>query len=234
MPYVAAMTRVHSETNDNVMTITMDDGRANALAPEMQRELNDALDAAEAAGAGVVLAGRAGRFSGGFDLGVLTAGGPDALGMLRGGFELSERLLSFPTPIVIACTGHAVAMGSFLLLSGDYRVGAAGAFTIRANEVAIGMTMPHAALALIRGRLTPAHADRAAILSEAYTPEGAVEAGFLDRIVALDEVVATAQSVAASFMTLDAAAHARTKVRARAETLQHIRDGIDAEFSPRT
>jgi enoyl-CoA hydratase len=228
------MTRVRSETSDNVATITMDDGKANALAPEMQREVNAALDAAEAAGAGVVLAGRSGRFSGGFDLGVLTAGGPDALGMLRGGFELAERLLSFPAPVVIACTGHAVAMGSFLLLSGDYRVGAAGAFTIRANEVAIGLTMPDAALAIMRGRLTPAHVNRAAVLAEAYTPEGAVDAGFLDRIVPLDEVVATAQSIAASLMALDVAAHARTKLRARTETLQGIRDGIDAEFSLRT
>ena len=219
---------------DNVITITMDDGKANALGPDMQRELADALDAAEAARAGVVLAGRAGRFSGGFDLGVIAGGGADAAAMIRGGFELSARLLSFATPVVIACTGHAVAMGSFLLLSGDYRVGAAGPFKIQANEVAIGMTMPHAALALVRGRLAPAHADRAAITSEAYTPETAVDAGFLDRLVQPDDVVATAQSVAASFMPLDAAAHAATKLRARADTLQAIRDGIAAEFPDRS
>ncbi|HUN31199.1 MAG TPA: enoyl-CoA hydratase-related protein [Trebonia sp.] len=94
----------------------------------------------------VLIEGRDGVFSAGFDLPVLRNGGPDALTMLRSGFELAARLLEFPQPVVIACTGHAVAMGVFLLLCGDYRVGATGPFKITANEVAIGLTMPRAAV----------------------------------------------------------------------------------------
>jgi enoyl-CoA hydratase len=224
------MTRVSCSVDGAVVTIAMDDGKANALGPEMQRELHAALDRAERDGLGVVLAGREGRFSGGFDLAVVRAGGVEAVDMFRGGFELAARMLSFPTPVVIACTGHAMAMGAFLLLTGDHRVGADGAFKIAANEVAIGLTMPYSGLAIIRGRLTPADFDRAVATAAVYAPDAAVRAGFLDELVAPDRVVTTAQAIAASLMTLDMPAHAASKLRARAATLDAIRAGIEAEF----
>lgn len=216
---------------DRVATIIMDDGKANALSPAMLTALDEAFDAAEKSDAmAVVLAGRPGRFSGGFDLAVLGAGGPEAEGMLRSGFELAERLLSFPRPVVIACTGHAVAMGSFLMCAGDYRVGAAGAFKLQANEVAIGLTMPYSAVAILRYRLTPAAFDRAVGLAEVFAPVDAVSAGWLDEIVEPDAVVRTAQSVAAAFAGLDPTAHAGSKLRARAAVLAEVRRGIATEF----
>ena len=222
---------VHITTADDVATLTMDDGKANALSPAMFAALNDAFDRVEKSDvAAVVLAGRPGRFSGGFDLHVLRAGGPDAVGMLRSGFELAERLLGFPRPVVMACTGHAVAMGAFLMCSGDYRVGAAGDFKLQANEVAIGLTMPDPAAAILRYRLTPAAFDRAVGLSERFSPVTAVADGWLDLVVAPDEVVDTAQRVAASFAGLDATAHANSKRVARAVLLAEVRSGIESEF----
>jgi len=176
-------TLVSYQLEGSIATITMDDGKVNALSVQMLTELGAALDRATADRAVVVLTGRDGLFSAGFDLAVLRGGGSDASGMLRAGFELAERLLSFPTPVLIACTGHAVAMGVFLLLSGDYRVGAAGPYKITANEVAIGLTMPRAAVEICRQRLTPAHFNRAVVLAEVFSPDDAVAAGFLDRVV---------------------------------------------------
>jgi enoyl-CoA hydratase len=226
------MSPIDYATRQGVAVVTMDDGKANALSPAMLAALGAAFDRAETdAPTAVVLAGRPGRFSGGFDLGVLGAGGPEAEGMLRDGFELAERLLGFPCPVVIACTGHAVAMGSFLLCAGDYRVGASGDFRVQANEVAIGLTMPHSAVAILRHRLAPSAFDRAVVLAEAFTPANAVEAGFLDRVVDPSEVVATARSVAASFTALDPAAHRGTKARVRATLLADVRAGIDAEYA---
>ena len=102
-----------------VAIVTMDDGKVNALSPAMLRELNAALDRAAEDRAVVLLTGRPGVFSAGFDLNVLRGGGPDAAEMVRAGFETAYRVLSFPLPVVMACTGHAVAMGLFLLESGD-------------------------------------------------------------------------------------------------------------------
>jgi enoyl-CoA hydratase len=221
--------------NDGVHTITLDDGKANALSPINQAAINAALDDAESDGAAIVLAGRPGLLSGGFDLKVLQAGGVDAVNMLRGGFQLSHRLLSFPRPVVIACTGHAVAMGCFLLLSCDTSVAAAGAFRLVANEVAIGMTMPNPALALLRNRLTPAAYQRSAILAEPFSPDAALAAGFVDHVVEPDLVLSTAQSVAAALATgLNADAHLATKLRTRKDLLEALLAGIESDFPVRS
>jgi enoyl-CoA hydratase len=225
------MTLLSYTVEGAVATISMDDGKANALSPAMLGELGAAFDRAESDSPGaVVLAGRPGRFSGGFDLRVLGAGGAEAGRMLRDGFELAERLVGFPRPIVMACPGHAVAMGLFLLCAGDYRIGATGDFKLQANEVAIGLPMPYPALELLRYRMTPASLDRAVGLAEVFTPPEAVEVGLLDRLVHPDAVVPVAQEVAASFLTLDASAHAASKRRARATLLADIRAGIETEF----
>lgn len=225
------MTPIEYARRDAVAVITMDDGKVNALGPPMLVALGAAFDRAERDDArAVVLAGRPGRFSAGFDLRVLNAGGPDAEGMLRSGFRLAERLLRFPQPVVIACTGHALAMGAFLLCSGDHRVGAAGDFAIQANEVAIGLTMPLAGLAILRHRLTPSAFDRAVGLAERFTPETAAPAGFLDEVVAADVVVARACELAGSLTRLDPVAHVGTKLRARANVLADIAAGIVDEL----
>jgi enoyl-CoA hydratase len=106
-----------------VATVFMDDGKVNVVSPQLIEQLNRALDQARSDQAAVVLAGRDGTFSAGFDRKVLFAGGQAALDMLIGGFKLAERLYSFPRPVVAACTGHALAMGAFLLLAADYRIG---------------------------------------------------------------------------------------------------------------
>ena len=223
-------TLVTYECDGSVATITMDDGKVNALSLTMLTELRAAFEQAAADGAVVVLAGREGRFSGGFDLGVLRAGGPDAVAMLRSGFELAERVLSFPTPVVMACTGHAVAMGVFLLLSGDTIIGTAGPYKITANEVAIGLTLPWAAIEILRNRLTPADFARAANLAEVYSPEAAVAAGFLDRVVAASELHAAARETATALAQLDMAAHIGTKLRTREPALHALRAAIVDEF----
>ncbi|MFO0745496.1 MAG: crotonase/enoyl-CoA hydratase family protein [Myxococcota bacterium] len=223
-------TLVSYRLEGSIATITMDDQKANALSPLMLAELDAALDRAAEHKAVVVLTGRPGTFSAGFDLGVLRAGGPPAVAMFKAGFELSLRLLSFPTPVVVACTGHAIAMGLFLLQSGDYRVGALGPYKIVANEVALGITLPYAAVEVMRQRLTPAAFTRAALLSEPFTPEAAVAAGFLDQAVAPSEVESTAQGLALALTKLNMNAHAASKLRVRAPTLAAIRAGIDADF----
>ncbi|HEU5160977.1 MAG TPA: crotonase/enoyl-CoA hydratase family protein [Streptosporangiaceae bacterium] len=211
---------------DSVATITMDDGKVNVLSPAMISELDHALDRATADEAVVVLTSTARAFSAGFDLGVLARGGAETVALVSGGFELAARLLSFPRPVVIACNGHAVAMGVFLLLSGDYRVGAAGSYKITANEVALGLPMPGPAIEICRQRLAPAHFNRAVLLAEVYSPDDAVAAGFLDRVVPAAELGAAAQGVAAELAKLDMDAHATTKLRVREESLTRIRAAI--------
>ena len=214
---------------DSIAVITMDDGKANVLSPDMQSELHGALDQAVDDQAVVILQGRETTFSGGFDLAVLRSGGPAAIQMLKGGFVLSERLLTFPRPVIGVCSGHAIAMGVFLLLSTDYRIGASGSYRITANEVAIGLTMPRAAVEILRQRLTPAAFNRAVILAEVFSPENAVGCGFLDQVVDRSELSGSAHAAAVGMAGLDAAAHRMTKERARMQVLVALREAMKAD-----
>jgi len=225
------MPLVSYQLEDSVATITMDDGKVNVLSPPMLAELNRALDQAAADRAVVLLTGRPGIFSAGFDLPVLQAGGSAALAMHRAGFELAARILSFPAPVLIACPGHVVAMGVFLLLSGDYRVGAAGPYKITANEVAIGFSMPWAAVEICRQRLTPACLTRAITLAEVFSPDDAVAAGFLDRVVPAADLLDVARSTAAGLAALDMDAHVASKLRVRDHALTAIRVAIDIDHA---
>jgi enoyl-CoA hydratase len=222
-------TLVTYRAHEAVAAITMDDGKVNVLSLAMLTELDAALDRAEADRAVVLLTGRDGVFSAGFDLPVLRAGGTDAADLLRAGFDLAARLLAFPTPVLVACSGHAVAMGVFLVLSGDYRIGAGGRYKITANEVAIGITMPYAAVEICRQRLTPAGFNRAVIVADVFPPAEAVTAGFLDRVVPAAELAETAAAAAAELARLDLDAHAATKLRARRLAGTALREAIDAD-----
>jgi enoyl-CoA hydratase len=220
--------------DEPIAVIRMDDGKVNALGPAMQQALQEALDSADRDDVGaVVITGNERVFSAGFDLKILTSGqAQPAIDMLKGGFELAHRLLSYPKPVVMACTGHAIAMGAFLLSSGDHRV-AAPAYNIQANEVAIGMTIPYAALEIMKLRLTPSAYQQAAGLAKTFFGETAVAAGWLDEIVLPEAVLDRALEAAREFTTLNRHAHAATKLRTRADALAGIRNGIDgmaAEF----
>ena len=186
------------DLNDSVATITLDDGKVNVLGPDMQAAIHEALDRAEKDSAkAVVIAGNGRVFSGGFDLAVFKSrDAKAALAMLSGGFELSLRCLTFPTPVIMAATGPAIAMGSFLLLSGDHRVGQPKT-KCQAIEVEIGMTIPISALEIMRFRLTPAAFDRGASMAATFVGDEAIAGGWLDEIVEADRVVARAQEVAA-------------------------------------
>lgn len=217
------------ETLNDVVVLTMDDGKNNVISTAMIDAIHSGLDMAEKSKSVVVLSGRENMFSAGFDLKTLNRGGASALGMLSGGFQLAERMLSFPTPIVVACSGHAIAMGAFLLLSGDYRVGAFGPFRIATNEVAIGLVMPQAAIEICKQRLTPGHFTRSTILGETYTPQAAVDAGFLDQLVEKAELKAIALQAASHLGKIDFRAHHKTKLKARKETLQALKKAITVD-----
>ena len=225
---------VSYQLQDSVAVVTLDNGKVNVLSHQMLRDIDGALDRAVADDAIVVLTGRPGVFSAGFDLRVLRAGGEEAPALVRAGFELAVRVLSFSKPVVIACNGHAIAMAAFLLLSGDYRVGAAGPYKITANEVAIGLTMPRPAVEICRHRLAPAHFYRAVVNAEVYAPDAAAGAGFLDRVVDESHLADAALDVAQQLRTLDMHAHAATKLRARDKTLAAIRAAIDLDYAAAT
>ncbi|MEV0297442.1 crotonase/enoyl-CoA hydratase family protein [Nocardia sp. NPDC050710] len=214
-----------------VATVTMDDGKANVMSEDMIRELGAALDQAEVDRAVVVLTGRPRLFSAGYDTAMFGRGPEEIVRTLRAGGNLVHRLLSFPYPVVAACSGHAIAQGAFLLLATDVRFGVDGDFKLGLNEVAIGLTIPHYGVEVARHRLTPPGFDRAANTGGLFAPREARDLGFLDILVADQaELTERATAEAERLAGVDMAAHLGTKQRVRAQALAAVRSGIDTEF----
>lgn len=220
---------VSCKIENHVATITIQNGKVNAISHLVIDEINQALDAAEKAKAVVVITGQPGILSGGYDLKVMSESMEAAMALVEKGTTLTRRMLAFPFPVLVACNGHAIAKGAFLLLAADYRIGVDGAFKIGLNEVAIGMTMHHGGVELARGRLAPVFFNRSVILAEMVTPTEAVTAGFLDKVVNEDKFVPTVQAIAQAMTKLDMKAHHQTKLKARAELLNTLDQCIEKD-----
>ncbi len=214
---------------DGVATVTLMNGKVNALSPEVVAGINSALDLAQQAKAVVILTGQPGILSGGYDLKVMKAGPEATRNLVASGSALTLRMLAHPQPIIVACPGHAVAKGAFLLLACDYRIGVEGSFQIGLNEVKIGMTMHQVGLALARDRLTPAVFQRSVVNAEMFSPQAALAAGFLDQVVAVDQLMATALAAAQQLAQLNPKAHTQTKLKARKALLETLAAAIEAD-----
>lgn len=204
------------DIRDGIATLTMDDGKANALALTLTQGVNAGLDRAAEEAKVIVIKGRPGILSAGFDLRVIR--GDDAAAkqeMRDAGFALMQRLYLSPQPIIMACEGHAVAGGAVLLLTADERIGIQGDHKLGLNEVAIGMPLPVAIIELARDRLAPEALSQAILSSRIYSPDEAVRVGFLDQIVAPQDLDAAVAARAESLLETDLAAFAETKRRMR-------------------
>ncbi|MEJ7597758.1 MAG: crotonase/enoyl-CoA hydratase family protein [Kofleriaceae bacterium] len=208
---------------NKVAVIQMDDGKVNALSRPMIDALIAALARAEQEASAVVLAGRADRFCAGFDLRVMMSNPAAATELLIAGSELLLKFYGSAIPVVIACTGHAMAGGALLVLTGDYRIGATGAFKIGLNEVAIGMPVPVLAMELARDRLLPTELVHATLHAKIYNPETALAAGYLDAVAPVDELLARAKAEAERLGAHARSAFRATKTRLRGKTIDHIR-----------
>ena len=223
---------VSYELRDRVAVLTIDDGKANAITHGIADALLEGLTRAEAEAEAVVLAGRPGRFSAGFDLSVMTSGTTEARALLGAGAEVAIAINGFARPVVLAATGHALAMGAILLLAGDMRIGAAGNYKIGLNEVAIGMPVPRFTVELARGCIAVGELNAALNLATVYDPDGAVAAGFLDRVVPEDEVVDTAIATAAELAErLNPKAFATTRSFVRGASIERVRAGLAVDLT---
>jgi enoyl-CoA hydratase len=216
--------------SDSIATLTMDDGKANVMSGAMLAELATAFDRAEREASVVVLTGKKGLFSGGYDMAMFGSPQAEIARVIRAGGELVYRILSFPKPVLIACSGHAVAQGAFILLAGDVRIGVSGDRKIGLNEVAIGLTIPFYGIEVARQRLSPSWFNHACITAALYDPETARTAGFLDQVVAPEELATVTALEARRLAALNTGAHAAVKLRVRKAALMAMRAGIDAEF----
>lgn len=217
---------------DDIATLTMDDGKANAFGPDMIAALSAGLDRAATEARVVVVAGRPGVMCGGFDLKIIRGGDQAALNAMRAaGAEALMKFYVHPQPVIFACTGHAIAAGALLVLTGDIRIGMDGDFKIGLNETGISLSLPTFGLELARDRLDPRMVTRATLGAELFAPADAAAVGYLDRVVAADGFSAAVDGVAQDMLKLGPEAFAVTKARLRQPTVDRIRATFAAELA---
>ncbi|AHF66878.1 MULTISPECIES: crotonase/enoyl-CoA hydratase family protein [Pseudomonas] len=217
------------QLEDGIATLTLNNGKVNAISPDVIAAFNAALDQAETDRAVVIVTGQPGILSGGYDLKVMTSSAEAAIDLVSRGSTLARRMLAHPFPIIVACPGHAVAKGAFLLLSADYRIGVEGPFNIGLNEVQIGMTMHHVGIELARDRLRKSAFHRSVINAEMFDPQGALNAGFLDKVVSIDELQETARTAALQLKKINMNAHRKTKLKVRKALLDTLDAAIELD-----
>ncbi|UVE16217.1 crotonase/enoyl-CoA hydratase family protein [Pseudomonas sp. LS44] len=217
------------QLEDGIATLTLSNGKVNAISPDVIAAFNAALDRAEQDRAVVIITGQPGILSGGYDLKVMTSGPQNAINLVAAGSTLARRLLAHPFPVIVACPGHAVAKGAFILLSADYRIGVEGPFSIGLNEVQIGMTMHHVGIELARDRLHKSAFHRSVINGEMFDPQSAVDAGFLDKVVAPEQLQASALAAAQQLKKINMIAHRNTKLKVRKALLEALDTSIELD-----
>jgi len=210
---------------DGVMVTTVDDGKVNALSFEMMGGLRAAIAEASGRGQPLVITGRDGCLSAGFDLAVVNSGDWDRIGALfAAGAALYGAIIAAPIPVIMSCTGHALAGGALLLLSADYRIGRNGTYRLGLNETRIGLALPNFAVILATHRLERRFLTAATMFAEVVPPERAVDMGYLDESV--DDPLPRACSLAQELAALPQEAFAVTKYRIRRGLQQELETAL--------
>jgi enoyl-CoA hydratase len=224
---------VQYEVRDRIAHVTIANGKANALSPDVIAGLGDALSRAEDAGeaevGAVLIAGAPGMFSGGFDLKIMRSDAETAGRLVTDGGELFSRMYGAQIPVVVACSGHAIAAGALLLLGADARIGVRGEFRIGLIETQLGMVLPRWAVELAQERLSKRHVQDATVGARIYDPDGAVDAGFLDSVVPPEALAAAAEAEAQRWAAFPRVAY-RGQVRmCRGERLGRLAEAVAAD-----
>ncbi len=206
---------------DGVMVTTVNDGKVNALTFELMEGLRSAIATASGQGRPLVITGRDGCLSAGFDLAVVNGGEEDRItALFAEGAELYGAIVAAPIPVIVSCTGHALAGGALLLLSVDYRIGRDGTYRLGLNETRIGLALPNFAVTLATHRLERRFLTAATMFAEVVPPERAVDMGYLDESV--DDPLSRACALAQELASLPQEAFATTKRRIRRALQQEL------------
>ena len=213
---------------DDIAVISLDEGKANAVGHPLIDAVNDGLDTAEASAKAVVISGKPGIFSAGFDLKEFKKGPEATKKLVTRGTETLLRIFMHPQPVIAECTGHAVAAGAFILLAADTRIGTTGDFKIGLNETAIGFELPVFGLEFAKARLSKRHLQAAVVQAKLYDPTAAVDVGYLDSIHEAASVHEVAMGSAKALAELPGQTYGENKRGLRKEIAAVIEASITA------
>jgi len=181
------------EEKDDIAVLRLNNGVTNAIGPQLVEDLEAALAECSARCKALILAGGVKFFSIGFDLPALLQFERRALADFYDRFNRTVlALFTLPVPTVCALGGHAIAGGTILALSADYRVGALGKKLVGLNEIKLGVPVPHLADLMLR-LVVPERAATAIVYDgEFMSAADAAKIGLVDAVFDVEMVEARA------------------------------------------
>lgn len=195
--------KVTIEPKGDIAIVRLTNGVTNSICPEVVEGLSRTFRAACSQFRGIILAGGDKFFSIGLDLPALLP--LDRKGM-SGFFKAFDDLLMDITtallPTASAVCGHAVAGGTILMLTTDFRVAASGRTLVGLNEIRIGVPVPYSADLILRqltGDRTATELQYRGDLHEASTLQ---ESGVVDQVVPKEDVEERALEIVAEIAAL--------------------------------
>lgn len=219
------MKKISYHVENNRATITMDDGKANAMNFDYFEEMNSVLAEIESSGSQVlIIKGRQGFFSGGLDVKLMSTLTPNDIDTLAETFARTMlRVFVYSIPTIAVCTGHAIAGGAMLAFACDRRYVINGNYRIQMNEHVIGIPLPSWML-LIGQSAIPAGLQTEALLhAKTYTPKQTLDAGIFHGLIDNGEdITAAIKSEVEALMSLNVPAYSISKKRLREKDIKGV------------
>ena len=214
---------IRSTRDGTIARITLDRAEAhNALDQPTMREMTSLLKdlSTDDTLRALVLTGTGRSFCAGASLGDVAASDWSDNPLTR----LCDTLEAFPCPTIAALNGGVYGGGVELALACDFRIGVIGMKAF-APPARLGIHYEPAGIARAIDRLGTQMARRMFLLAERFDAEALLQKGFLDELVAAEELEARAGS-----MAHDLAALAPLAVRGMKRTILELSHGtLDAE-----
>ena len=183
------MEKIKLEQHKDVALLRLDNKVTNAINTAMVENLSAAVNRIKTEFKGLVLAGGEKFFSMGFDLPALLK--LDRSGMTEFFYRFNQvvfDIYTLPMPTACAITGHAIAGGTILASSCDYRFLASGRKLMGLNEIKLGVPVPYLSDLMLRQSVGDRAATEMIYQGEFIEPINAGKIGLVDEVLYQDKV----------------------------------------------
>lgn len=228
------MGHIEFDTRDRVGILTLSYKEENRFHPDFLNEMAAVLDEAErddGVRALVVTGGEPKFFCNGLDLDWIMAHVSDqraVLGYLASVNAMFRRWTLFPKPTVAGLNGHTFAAGLFMAAHMDFRLMRDDRGWICMPEVDIDLPLFPGMIAICRATMSESGFRRMYYTGARLTGPEAVEIGFVERAVSLEELLPACVELAELLAEKSTATYAEMKRRLRSEIVR-ILDEQDPE-----
>ncbi len=177
------MERINIEVRESVAVLRLTNGVTNAISPELVKDLAIAIIQIRNEFQGMVFAGGSRFFSIGLNLPELLQ--LDRKLMTEFWYDFDQvvfNLFTLPVPTACAIAGHAIAGGTILALTCDFRLATSEKKLLGLNEIKLGIPVPYLADLILRQTVGDRFATELLYRGNFIDTDKALEMGLVDEI----------------------------------------------------